>query len=148
LASLLKDGQPLPAAFFGFSPLTDLTYSGESFKTNAQKEVVLPAESAASLGEMFLNGEPCNDPRVSPLEGDFAGAPPVWFTVGDTEILCDDSHRLAKKCEAQGVSVTLIERHDLPHVWPIFHNILPEARETLDQLGQWIRQQPGWQGES
>jgi monoterpene epsilon-lactone hydrolase len=37
--------------------------------------------------------------------------------------------------------VTYIEQRDLPHAWPIFHNILPEARQTLDDLADWIRQQ-------
>lgn len=148
LASLLKEKLPLPAGVFGFSPLSDLTYSGESFRSNAAADVVLPAESAASLAQMFLKGQPCEDPRVSPLTGDFQGACPVWITVGDTEILLDDARRLIARCEAQGVEATYVERHDLPHVWPIFHNILPEARETLDQVAAWIRQQPGWQGES
>ncbi len=148
VADLLASRQAMPAAVFGFSPLTDLSYSGESFRTNAESDVVLPAESAPHLSDMFLKGQPCSDPRVSPLDGDFQGAPAMWLTVGDTEILQDDSRRLVRKCEAQGVSVTFEECHDLPHVWPIFHNILPEARATLDHLGAWVRQQPGWQGDS
>lgn len=145
LARLCAEDAPLPAGAFGLSPLTDATYSGQSFVDNAQRDAVLPAERAHELAQMFLAGQSPRTPSISPLYGDFVGAPPVWITVGDTEILRDDAHRFAAHCRAQGVDVTLEEREDLPHVWPLFHNILPEARETLDGLAEWIRQRPGWQ---
>ena len=148
LAQLCAEKAALPDGVFGFSPLTDMSFSSESFQRNALSDVVLPAERAADMGQMFLDGQPPDDPRVSPVNGDFQGGCAVWITVGDSEILLDDARRLAQKCKAEGVETTLVERHDLPHVWPIFHNILPEARETLDDLARWIRQQPGWQGES
>jgi len=40
------------------------------------------------------------------------------------------------------VPVAFHEEHDLPHVWPIFHNLLPEARQTLDTLADWIKALP------
>lgn len=148
LADLCSKGAPLPGAVFGFSPLTDMTHSGQSFHENADRDVVLPAERAHGMGQMFLAGQSAKDSRVSPIFGSFGGAPPVWITVGDTEILRDDARGLAQVCEKAGVDVTFIERHDLPHVWPFFHNILPEARETLDALAVWIRQRQGWQDEN
>lgn len=148
LARLCANDAPLPGAVFGLSPLTDMTHSGQSFADNVDSDVVLPAKRADLMGQMFLAGQPPDDPSVSPIFGTFNNAPPVWITVGDTEVLLDDARRLAQVCERDGVDVTLVERHDLPHVWPFFHNILPEARETLDELALWIRQQQGWQDES
>lgn len=148
LSDLCAKGAALPGAVFGFSPLTDMSYSGESFRENAQSDVVLPAERAHEMGQLFLVGQSPSDPRISPVFGEFKGAGPVWITVGDTEILRDDARRLAQVCARDGVEVTLVERHDLPHVWPIFHNILPEARESLDALAAWIKQQQGWRDES
>ena len=144
VASLCADESPVPGAVFGFSPLTDLTYSGDSFRANADADAVLPTESADTLSEMFLRGAPADSPSVSPLFGEFKGAPPAWITVGDTEILLDDARRLAARLQSQGCNATLVVEHDLPHVWPVFHNILPEARLTLDALAHWIRQQQGW----
>lgn len=148
LATLLADGADLPGAVFGLSPLTDLTCSGECFHTNAPHDVVLPAERAAELMDLFLQGASPDHPSVSPLFANLEGAPPAWITVGDTEILRDDARRLAEMLRRDGTDVTFIERHDLPHVWPFFHNVLPEARETLDALALWIRQRQGWQDES
>lgn len=143
LAVLIKDNAPLPAGVFAFSPLTDLSYSGDSFQKNAALDVVLPAVRAVETADMYLNGVAPTDPRASPLFAKFEGAPPVWITVGDTEMLLDDSLRMAERLQAQGVDVSLVQERDLPHVWPLFHNILPEARRTLDQVASWIKAQTG-----
>ena len=144
LAGICAEGGARPAGVFCLSPLTDLTYSGESFHQNAEREALLAASRAFELSEMYLGALAADRPDVSPLFAEFAGACPVWLTVGDTEILRDDSRRMVRRLEEQGVPVTFEERHDLPHVWPLLHNILPEGRETLDQVAAWIRRQPGW----
>ena len=72
----------------------------------------------------------------------------MWLTAGDTEILLDDTRRMSARLRGQGVPVEERIAHDLPHVWPIFHNILPEARATLDTLADWIRRVQGWRDES
>lgn len=148
LAQLLRDGADLPAGVFAFSPLTDMTYSGASFQFNADADVILPAERATEMAQMYLDGHVALDPFVSPIFADFAGAPPVWLTVGDTEILLDDTRRLAANMQKQGVDAQMHIERDLPHVWPIFHNILPEARTTLDGLARWINRRAGWADES
>jgi acetyl esterase/lipase len=76
------------------------------------------------------------------LGANYQGASPVWISVGDTEILRDDARRIQQRLKDQGVAVKFREAHDLPHVWPIFHNILPEARQTLDELASWIKALP------
>ncbi|MEO0401953.1 MAG: alpha/beta hydrolase [Pseudomonadota bacterium] len=143
LADLLAAGDPLPAGVFGLSPLMDLAFTGDSFLGNAAADVVLPASRIWDTALGYLKGHPADDPRASPLHADFTGAPPVWLSVGDTEILQDDTLRLADRLRAAGVSVALQLERDLPHVWPMFHNIVPEARTTLDQLAAWIKVQTG-----
>ena len=144
LGALCAEKTALPGAVFGFSPLTDLHYASESFTRNAESDVVLAAEKAGDLVEMYLGDHPKDDPRVSPVYADFANAPPVWITVGDSEILLDDSRRLAQRLRDFQVPTTLVVEHDLPHVWPLMQAVLPEGRRTLDDLGQWIRREQGW----
>ncbi|WP_299683981.1 alpha/beta hydrolase [uncultured Tateyamaria sp.] len=141
LARLLRKGTALPAGVFAFSPLTDLSFSGDSIRTNADADVELPAERIPEMTRLYLNGVDPAQSDVSPLHADFTGAPPVWITAGTTEILLDDSRRIVDRMTTQGVAVTYVEEHDLPHVWPIFHNLLPEARATLANLAVWIRAQ-------
>ena len=148
LAVLLEKGHPLPAGVFAFSPLTDLTWSGASLQRNAEAEAILPASRVDELGEMYLAGHDPRDPRASPLFARFEGAPPVFLAVGDTEILHDDSLRMRARLEDQGVAVVFEEARDLPHVWPLFHNTLPEARATLRRVAGWITRRTGTTGES
>lgn len=138
LLTLLAQERPLPEAVFALSPLTDLTFSGESLIANAKTEAVLPPERIADITEHYCGGHDKRDPRLSPIFGDFTGAPPVWLCLSDTEILADDARRLAAQMTQHGVDVELCEEHDLPHVWPIFYAVLPEARATLKTLARWL----------
>ncbi|MCR8827722.1 alpha/beta hydrolase [Pseudosulfitobacter koreensis] len=148
LARLIQCGADLPAGVFAFSPLTDLTFSGASLQVNARCEAMLPTNRVSEMAEAYLHGTAPTDPQASPLFADFKGAPPTWIAAGDTEILLDDTRRLVPRMKAQGVSVQMHIAHDVPHVWPMFHNTLPEARQTLDQLAGWIRTRLAAAGES
>ncbi len=139
LARLIQAGADLPAAVFALSPLTDLTLSGASLRVNARCDVMLPNNRVEEMAAAYLAGAAATDPQASPLFADFKGCPPVWIAVGDTEILLDDTRRIVPRMKAQGVSVQMHIAHDVPHVWPLFHNTLPEARQTLRQLAGWIR---------
>ncbi|MEL7097216.1 MAG: alpha/beta hydrolase fold domain-containing protein [Pseudomonadota bacterium] len=140
LGMLCARGGARPAGLFALSALTDMTYSGASISVNAEREVLLPAGRARDMTAFYLPpGVDPADPRASPLFAEFQGAPPVWLGVGDTEILLDDTRRMVACLRAQGTDVTLQIAQDLPHVWPIFHNTLPEARATIAQVGAWIR---------
>lgn len=148
LAGIVENDWPRPRGAFGLSPFVDFAHEGESYVINARREAVLPAARASEMVAMYLNGSDSSIPRISPLSADYRGAPPVWICVGDTEILRDDARRMWHLLQDQGVEVVFDEEHDLPHVWPIFHNILPEARQTLDRLADWIKALPSKEAES
>ena len=139
LGDLCTRGAELPAASFAFSPLTDLTFSGESVRANAARDVLLPAGRDRDMAQMYLQGADPEDPLASPLFARFDGAGPVWLTAGDTEIMLDDTRRMAAHLRAQGVAVTESIERDLPHVWPFFWRGLPEGDATLRALAGWIR---------
>lgn len=138
LGEICRLDLPRPVGCFTLSALTDLTGSGESLRRNAEADPMLPAERLSELEEMYLQGAAPEDPRASPLFAAFGEACPVWLCASDTEILLDDTRRMAAHLRDAGVSVTEVIARDLPHVWPIFHNLLPEAGATLRQLGRWI----------
>ncbi|WP_339760748.1 alpha/beta hydrolase [uncultured Sulfitobacter sp.] len=142
LSGILTKKLPAPRGVFGFSPFVDFTRQGASFVENAEREAVLAPERAVDMLEMYLADADRSDARLNTLSADFGGAPPVWLCVGDTEILRDDSRALSQHLKSCDVDVNFHEEHDLPHVWPIFHNILPEARQTLDDLAGWITALP------
>ncbi|MEI4233192.1 alpha/beta hydrolase [Roseovarius sp. D22-M7] len=139
LAETLRQGGRRPRGLFAFSPLTDLTFSGDSLRRNARADVMLPAHRAGEMAQLYLRGTDSRDPRASPLFAAFAGAGPVWLTASDSEILLDDTRRMTTRLRADGVEVTEVLRHELPHVWPMFHGLVPEADDTLRDLAAWLR---------
>lgn len=139
LGQICSLGLPQPAMTFALSPWTDLALTGASLKENASCEVLLPPERASDMRDNYLGQADPKDPRASPLYADFTGAGPVGIWVGSTEVLRDDSLRLAARLDAQGVACTLTVADDLPHVWPIFPKLLlPEAGRTLDEIAAQI----------
>ncbi|MEL6409035.1 MAG: alpha/beta hydrolase fold domain-containing protein [Pseudomonadota bacterium] len=138
LARICAQNMPQPLGVFAFSPLTDCTFSNESIKSNARSDVMLPAERASEMIALYRGDAAANDPGLSPVFGEFRNACPVWLTAGDTEILYDDTTKMAERLRSQGVEVDVTIGRDLPHVWPIFHNILPEGRRSLLAVSLWI----------
>ncbi|MGY6547926.1 MAG: alpha/beta hydrolase [Roseinatronobacter sp.] len=141
LAHLCAQDLPRPACVFAFSPFTDLTYSGASILENAQSEILLPPERLERLRARVLGAADPADPRISPLFGRFPGAPPVLLQVARSEILRDDTRRMAAHLRAEGAQVTVQEWGNLPHVWQFFPGWLPEARRALTDAAQFIRAQ-------
>ncbi|PIE13380.1 MAG: esterase [Rhodobacterales bacterium] len=148
LGEISARGLPQPAGCFAFSPLTDLTFSGASMRENAGAEAMLPAARVGELRTLYLDGADPRDPRASPLFAEFSGEVPVWLAVGDSEILLDDTRRMARYLESQGGDVVLTVGHDLPHAWPMFQGYMPEARATLEALAGWIKSLSPPSGES
>jgi acetyl esterase/lipase len=63
---------------------------------------------------------------VSPLYADLRHLPPLLIQVGVSEVLLDDSRRLAERAGSYGVNVTLEVWPDMIHVWQLFAAVLPE----------------------
>ena len=89
---------------------------------------------------LYLAGADARDPRASPLYGDLNGLPPMLLFASRHEILRDDTLRLAERARAAGVKVELIVRDRLPHVWPVFVTLLPEARDAFATVTAFARE--------
>jgi epsilon-lactone hydrolase len=135
---LLAEGLPKPAAAVAFSPWADLTASGESLRTLADREVMLPVERLPEIRDRYLAGADPRDPRASPVFGRFEGAPPVLIQSSRHEILRDDARRMVARLRECGVVVTHDEWEGVPHVWQLFHSWLPEGDRALDAAGAFV----------
>ena len=75
---------------------------------------------------------------ISPLRGDLSRLPPLLLQASTVEMLIDDSRRYANRAVAAGSPVTLQTWDHMVHVWQIFNPELPEARQALAQIGQFL----------
>jgi monoterpene epsilon-lactone hydrolase len=138
LLRLRDDGQPLPAAAVALSPWTDLALTGASLKTNAAADPMLNVEDLPGVAKLYLGGADPRTPYASPLYGDPAGLPPVLIQVGSDEILRDDAVRMAEKLRSHNSLSKLEIWRRMPHVWQLFVPVLPEARQAIAQIGEFI----------
>ncbi len=141
LVTLLRardEGLPLPCAMVLLSPWTDLTGSGASMRTNARHDPVLPAHRLGDAARLYAPRADLAHPDLSPLFADFTGVPPLAIHVGTTEILLDDSQRLADRARTHGAAVELTVWHRMPHVFPMFSDFIPEGRRALNDIGAFV----------
>jgi monoterpene epsilon-lactone hydrolase len=138
LVKLRDDGAPMPAAACGFSPWTDLAITGGTVTTNRDADPMVKAEALRSTAAWYLGGAPATDPYASPLHADVRGLPPTLLHAGSTEVLLDDSRRLAEKMTSAKVDVELRIWPDMPHVFQGFAMFLPEAREAIAEAGRFL----------
>jgi acetyl esterase/lipase len=136
-------GLPLPAATVLLSPWTDLSGSGASMQSNRKLDPMLPSDRVGDAARLYAGAANLHDPDLSPLFGDFSGLPPLAVHVGSTEILLDDSQRLANRAAEQGVDVTLTIWDRMPHVFPMFADVLPEGRRAIVGIAAFIRDRIG-----
>ncbi len=139
LALLLRardEGLPLPAGAVALSPVADLTFSGDSIHRNDGVDDMFSADLMDAMVPVYLaQRDLCTDPHVSPVFGDYAGMPPLLLIVGSSELLLDDSVRVALRCP----SAQLLVWNGMPHVFPGF-DFLPEAREATKRIGRFARE--------
>lgn len=143
LVALRDAGVPLPAAAVCLSPWVDLEGLGESMRTKAAVDPMIPAEMIAEGGKAYLGGADPRTPLAAPLYADLTGLPPLLLQVGTSEVLLDDSTRLAERARAVGVDVTLEPWDDMIHVWQIFAAMLPEGQQAIDRIGEFVRKHTG-----
>ncbi len=143
LATLLQlrdSERPMPACAIMFSPFLDTGEIAPSRVKNARFDATLPAAGERTINPRHLLGSPdVKNPLISPIYGDFHGLPPMYVLVSDSEVLTDDSLRLARRAQLFNVKVKVDIWRKVPHVWTAMP-FLPEAREGLQRAGNFIRQ--------
>jgi monoterpene epsilon-lactone hydrolase len=138
LIALRDAGERLPAGALLFSPWTDLAATGASIQTNDGLDPMFQGASIGRAAQLYLGGAPATHPYASPLYADLQGLPPLFMQVGGTEVLLDDSRRVADKARAAGVEVDFSVWPKMPHVWQLWAPFLPEARRALDLAARFV----------
>jgi hypothetical protein len=139
LMLVLKDkGIRLPKALFLFSPLLDLTLSGESLESKSKDDTVLSKEKLLRWTLQYYSG---NDPRnayISPVTSPNRFFPPMLIQVGADEILLSDSIDFSNKLRAVGCPIELKVWEKTQHAWQSFIQELPQAERSLREVGRFV----------
>lgn len=139
LVAVRDAGLPAPAAGVCLSPWVDLEGIGESMATKAALDPMVQRDGLLKMAAAYLGGQSPRTPLAAPLYADLSGLPPLLIQVGTAETLLDDSTRLAERARKAGVQVTLEPWEDMIHVFQAFASMLPEGRQAIDRIGEFVR---------
>lgn len=137
-----------PEAALALSPLTDITFSGSSIRTNVDSDIMLkPFMKALNKLPPFIKSwwvlwtykvRPCN-PQASPLLGDLSNLPPTLIQASEAEMLLEDARRYVYKACASGSPAKLQTWTDMMHIWQIFDPQLPQAVEAWTEIENFLK---------
>ena len=144
LISLRDEERPLPAAAVCLSPWTNLACTGESWETNLTKDIMIDPGVLRKSAQLYLGESDPRTPLASPLYADLKGLPPILIQVGSEELLLSDATCFAEQAQAAGIKVTLQVWKGMQHEWHFAANILPEGRQAIEDIGQFIEAQLGY----
>ena len=154
LALLLKirdKGKKMPGGAFLLSPWTDMTMSGKSYIRNYQKDVEIGERKAVLTEEKrkmlmdsdiysFIGNADRKSPYLSPLFASYEGFPPMFFAVGESEMLLDDTLGVVKKLEKADIPVICDRKPDMFHSYVLYKNMMPESKESFIKIKNFVRE--------
>ena len=143
LVSARDDRARLPVAAVTLSAWTDLEGKGESVRTRAELDPMIPPALIPGWARLYLGDRDPATPLASPVNADLTGLPPLLMQVGDHEVLLDDTVRVAERAEAAGVQVALEVWPEAFHVFQAFAGAIPEGRQAIEHIGRFCRAHAG-----
>jgi epsilon-lactone hydrolase len=135
----------LPGAIAPGTPMSDLTGSGDSFRTNAMLDNVLVAYGAScdARAALYANGHDLKDPLLSPVYGDMHGFPPAILTTGTRDLLLSNTVRVHRKLRQAGVEAVLQVFEGESHAQYMRDITAPETAEAFGEIARFLDQHLG-----
>ena len=131
---LIELGLPLPCGIIAISPWTDLTASGDSYKTNREEDPSMTAELLSFFADSYTQDR--SEPLVSPLFADLSGMPPSLIFVGGDEIMLDDARLLHEKLIKAKRKSKLIVTKERWHAYILYG--LKEDHKDFELINQFL----------
>ena len=129
---LMQEEKPGPEELILISPWVDLSMTNRELENYLARDPMLGIDGLRRMGEVWADGLPMTDARVSPLYGELFGLCPVTLTTGTWEVLYPDTVLLAQKLEEAGVDCHLIIGERMIHCYPICP--IPEAKAAQSEI--------------
>ena len=154
---LLEKGRTVPAGVITVSPWTDLTASGDSYRTNEKNDPSMTRERLKYYADCYAYGAKSEEkglfpktnpnaeddlrvkrnPRMSPLFGEMDRMPPSLMFVGGDEIMLDDARLMHERLVAAGVASELVVAPEMWHGYVLYG--LREFEHDFDRMRRFIK---------
>jgi acetyl esterase/lipase len=131
---------PLPAAIAPGTPWSDLTETGDTYKTNEWVDNILVSYSGylSHAAQLYANGHDLKDPQLSPIYGDFRGFPPAILTSGTRDLFLSLTVLTHRKLRQAGVEAQLQVFEGMSHAQYQFDPFAPETKEAFTEIARFF----------
>jgi acetyl esterase/lipase len=131
---------PLPAAIAPGTPWSDLTETGDSYKTNEWLDNVLVSYNGylTHAAQLYAHGHDLKDPQLSPIYGDFHGFPPAILTSGTRDLFLSNTVLTHRKLRQAGVEAVLQVFEGMSHAQYLFDPDAPETKEAFREIASFF----------
>jgi acetyl esterase/lipase len=131
---------PLPAAIAPGTPWSDLTETGDTYKTNEWLDNVLVSYNGylSHAAQLYANGHDLKDPQLSPIYGDFHGFPPAILTSGTRDLFLSNTVLTHRKLRQAGVEAVLQVFEGMSHAQYLFDPYAPETKEAFTEIASFF----------
>jgi monoterpene epsilon-lactone hydrolase len=132
------EGLGLPLALLLQTPALDMTYAGDSHRTNLYLDVNIGG--ALDGPDSYAADNDPSNPYLSPLFGDFSkGWSPTLLTTGTRDLLLSDTVRMHRALRKAGIQAELHVSEASPHGGFMGANA-PEDAEIMAECRRFVRQ--------
>ncbi|WP_322003790.1 alpha/beta hydrolase [Paraburkholderia tropica] len=121
------------------SPWADLTLSSPSLRDLVHRDPVIDINAIHWMARVYAGETDPRDRRVSPINIDFQGLPPMLIQVGSDEVLLDDALEIDRRARAAAVDVTLEVWPEMIHGWHLWTSYLEESHRAIARAGSFIQ---------
>jgi acetyl esterase/lipase len=149
LAQRLQTEGEKPAALVAISPLLQLAKEPKQAHPNIKTDAMFPPKAfdalvslvARAAARHIVDGEP--EQVYEPLDHIEPGLPSTLIHVSGSEVLLHDARLAARRLAAAGVSTEVRVWRGQVHDFQLFAPMVPEAKRSLRQIGEYIREATG-----
>jgi acetyl esterase/lipase len=131
---------PLPAAIAPGTPWSDLTETGDSYKTNEWVDNTLVTWHGwlGDAAKLYAGRHDLKEPYLSPIYGDFQGFPPAILTTGTRDLFLSNTIRTHRKLRRAGVIAELNVYEGLSHGQYLLDPKAPETKEAITDIADFF----------
>lgn len=132
-------GVPLPAALFLGSPWANIEKRADSLYANDRTDNLMVTYDGvlASASRLYANGQPLDNPLLSPLEGDLSGFPPSIILSGTRDLFLSLASLTHRKLRASGVNAELHVFEGVSHIQFLAFPA-PECGDAMNEVAKFF----------
>jgi acetyl esterase/lipase len=135
----INEGVAVPRKLVLLSPWLDLSHQSKSNTLNYSEYSPFDNLDTVSFSRDYIGDVKDDDPRVSPLHGDFNGFPPTHIQASKVEFLYNDTLAGIEALEQSECKVTTHFEEKALHGWHLVPDFLPEAKRSMKAVVNFLK---------